>query len=313
MPPELLGEMSIHHRLMDNGSMRLLKLLLIGAMMLVASELCGQTTFEVASVKQGVPFPGRPDLYIMRGGGIETGDPGQFTATRIPLLNLILWAYGRIPSQVASSRSLEMDRYNIVAKVLPGTTAAQVRVMMQNLLAERIGLVVHHEVQRGPIYELVVAKSGLKMKSAEPVPSGADDSSSAGLPAGVSLGKDDSLQLAPGRHNWILERIDASTMRIAARVLDLPDLIRIMERQVGRTVIDKTGLSGKYDLDFTFTRAAGPAADPDVGLAATGAASDPSSDFFSAMQSQLGLKLVPRKGPVDVLVVDKWNKVPAGN
>jgi len=299
--------------------MRALKPLFIGAVMLVASELCGQTTFEVASVKQGAPLSGRPDLYIMKGGGIETNDPGQFTATAAPLLSLILRAYELIPSQVASSRSLETDRYDIVAKVPPGVTVAQVSVMLRNLLVERIGLVIHHERRQGPIYEMVVAKGGLKMKQAEPASAGSGTGDSpfapgGGLPAGISMDKDDTLRLASGRPIRVLYAIDASTMRMTARMQGVPDLIRIVERQAGRTVRDKTGLSGKYDFDFTFTRAAGPAADSDVSpTGPVGTASDPGGDFFAAIQSQLGLKLVPKKGPVDVLVVDKWNKVPAGN
>ena len=299
--------------------MRALKSLIIGPVMLACSALYGQTTFEVASVKQGAPLPGLSDLYIMKGGGLGSFDPGEFTATAAPLLNLILRAYGLVPSQVASSRPLETDRYNIVAKVPPGTTVAQVNVMLRNLLVERIGLVVHHETRRGPVYEMVVAKGGLKMKQAELAPAGSvtGDSPSAtgsGLPAGISLGKDGTFQLVPGHPNWTLDAIDASTMRMTARMQGVPELIRIMERQTGRTVRDKTGLSGKYDFDFTFTREAGPAADWDVSPAGhPGAASDPGGDFFAAIQSQLGLKLVPKKGPVDVLVVERWNKVPTGN
>jgi uncharacterized protein (TIGR03435 family) len=287
--------------------------------MLACSVLYGQTTFEVASMKQGAPLPGRPDLYIMKGGGIETNDPGQFMATAVPLLSLILRAYELVPSQVASSRALATDRYDIVARVPPGATVAQVSVMLRNLLVERIGLVVHHETRRGPVYEMVVAKGGLKMKPAEPAPAGSvtGDSPSApasGLPAGISVGKDDTLQLAPGRPIRVLYAIDASTMRMTARMQGVPELIRIMERQTGRTVRDKTGLSGKYDFDFTFTREAGPAADSDVSPAGPATtASDPGGDFFTAIKSQLGLKLLSKKGPVDVLVVERWNKLPTGN
>jgi uncharacterized protein (TIGR03435 family) len=299
--------------------MRVVKALFIGAVMLIAPQLSGQTAFEAASVKQGSPFPGRPNFYIMQGGGLGTTDPGQFIATGVPLLYLVLRAYELNSFQVASSRSLETDRYDIVAKVPPGVTTAQVSVMLRNLLVERIGLVVHRETRQGPVYEMVVAKGGLKMKQAEPAPAGSatGDSPSApgsGHPAGISMGKDDRFQLPPGRPICILYAIDASTMRITARVQGVPELIRIMERQAGRTVRDKTGLSGKYDFDFAFTREAGPAADWDVSRSVSaGTASEPGGDFFAAIQSQLGLRLVPKEGPVDLLIADKWNKVPAGN
>jgi uncharacterized protein (TIGR03435 family) len=282
------------------------------------SLLWGQAAFEVASVKQASAGWTSP-FYIMKGGGIETNDPGQFTATAVPLLRLILRAYERIPSQVASSRSLEADRYDIVAKVPHGATNAQVNVMLRNLLVERIGLVVHLTTRPGPLYEMVVARSGLKMKQAEPAPSGsaAGDSPDArrdGLPPGVSIGKDDTVELAPGRSNWTIYAIDESTMRITARMQSLPQLIRLMERETGRTVRDKTGLTGKYDFDFTFARATGPPPGPDVSPTEPAVtASDPVGDFLAAVASHLGLRLVPKKGPVEVLVVDKWNKVPVGN
>src|ERR1035438_7780651 len=152
--------------------------------MLACSVLCGQTTFEVASVKPGAPLPGRANFYIMTGGGLGTNDPGHFTATAVPLLSLILRAYELVPSQVASSQSLETDRYDIVGKVPQGATVAQVSVMLRNLLVERIGLVIHYERRQGPVYEMVVAKGGLKMKPAEPAPSGSVAGDSPSAPAG---------------------------------------------------------------------------------------------------------------------------------
>jgi hypothetical protein len=105
-------------------SMRRLKALIIGAAMIVMPQLSGQVRFEAASVKRGSPFAGRPDFYIMTGGP-GTADPGRFTATGVPLLSLILRAYGLNPFQVASAQSLESDRYNIVAKVPSNTSPAE--------------------------------------------------------------------------------------------------------------------------------------------------------------------------------------------
>ena len=174
-------------------------------------------------------------------------------------------------------------------------------------------------MRQGPVYEMVIAKGGLKMQPAEPAPavSGTGDAPSAtasGLPPGISLGKDDTAVLAPGFPNWIIEAVDATTTRLAARMQGVPELIRIMERESGRTVRDKTGLSGKYDFDFTFTHPAGLATPWDLSPAhPADTASDPGADFFAAIQSRLGLKLVPKKGPVEMLVVDRWNKLPTGN
>jgi len=296
--------------------MRGLKSLITGSMLLASSTLYGQTTFEVASVKQSAPLPGSHG-FVMKGGGIGNIDPGQFIATAAPLLNLILRAYGLVPSQVSSARPLDADRYDITAKVRRGATVAQVNVMLQNLLAERIGLVLHHETRLGPVYEMVVAKGGLKMKPAELAPGDAVAGGSLAepdirLPAGISTAKDGTFQLAPGYPNRILDMIDDySTMRLTARMQGAPELISVMERLTGRTVLDRTGLTGKYDFELTYDRATAPTAASEP--LPDGAANVSGSDFFTAIQSQLGLKLVPKKGPVDVLVVDRWNKAPTGN
>jgi uncharacterized protein (TIGR03435 family) len=264
--------------------------------------LSGQT-FEAASVKVGVPFPGRPELYILQGGGTGTATPGEFQAKGAPLLNLILRAYSLKSFQVASSPALQSDRYDIVARVPAGATAAQVSVMLQHLLVERIGLAVHHETRPGPVYEMVVAKDGLKMKRAEGAAGDSASITENGMAPGLSLNPDDTLRLAPGYPNTVLESIDASTMRIAGRMQSMAGVMRVLERPTGRTILDKTGLGGLFDFDFLYTR---PAAVSDT-------ASDPAEDFFAALQAHLGLKLVAKTGPMDVLVVDRWNKTPVEN
>jgi uncharacterized protein (TIGR03435 family) len=86
-----------------------------------------------------------------------------------------------------------------------------------------------------------------------------------------------------------------------------------MEGRAGRPIRDKTGLTGKYDFDFIYLRAPQSPNDSDLPPAAVSTASDPGEDFLSAVQSHLGLRLVPKEGLVDLLIVDRWNKIPAGS
>jgi uncharacterized protein (TIGR03435 family) len=228
-------------------------------------------------------------------------------------MQLILRAYTVKPFQVVSSRSLETDRYDIVAKVPFGATVQQVNVMLRNLLEERIGLVVHYEARGGPVYEMVIGKRGLKMNPAAPATPSATPPSEATVPTnlapGMFIGNDDKYELAPGYPNIIVDAVDASTTRVTARMQGVPELIRMIERQTGRTVRDRTGLKGRYDFTFTFTHRAQGASSLST-PPPSDAASDPSSDFLAALESELGLKLVSKRGPVDILVVDSWSKVP---
>lgn len=270
--------------------------------------LSGQS-FEVASVKTAAPLD-RP-IFIMKGGPGST-DPGQFTCFAVPLHNLVLRAFGIRPYQLSSARSLETDKYDIVAKVPAGASEERFRIMLQNLLAERIGLKFHHETKDLPAFDMVIAKGGVKLKPAE-VPATSDRPSA--IPDGgrrggesLSVDKDGKPQLSPGRATRAILPLDEHTTRISARMQDVEGLLGMMRNQSGYPVTDKTGLTGKYDFNLDFARDPGPAGDPGAVTAP-----DPVPNFFMAIQQQLGLKLEPKKEPADVLVIDSWSKVPVGN
>ena len=132
--------------------------------------------------------------------------------------------------------------------------------MLQQLLADRFQLHVHTETKEGPIYKLVIAKSGFKLKNAP-------DSE---RPRGSSWGRD---------------RIQVLNGPIGSLAFSLSDIL-------GRTVMDKTGLAGRYEIDLKWT--------PDE-LQGT---PDAGPTMFTALQEQLGLKLESAKGPVETFVVD---------
>jgi uncharacterized protein (TIGR03435 family) len=219
--------------------------------------------------------------------------------------------------------------YTITATMPAGTTKRQFEEMLQNLLAERFHMIAHEEIRNFPGYDLVVAKGGSKLKQSTPVAQNAD------APAGPrTFGEHKLLNLPPGPgktgtsgRGFQWEKYQQQPMeRLAA---DLGPMIRRARGDDYGTVTprvrDATGLTGLYDFTLGFaclsckgaaammTRLTGApanggeppsAADPDSGL----------PDLFSALEKQLGLRLVKAKEvPLDVVVIDRIDKVPTEN
>lgn len=140
-------------------------LAVLPAAAVLAQAAADKLTFEVASVKPAAPpTPGR--MQIMMRGGPGTSDPGQATFSNVTQRMLLAKAYGVQDYQISGPGWLDSERYEIVAKVPKGTTEEQFKVMLQNLLADRFKLTLHHETKDLPRYELVVAKNGPKLKEA---------------------------------------------------------------------------------------------------------------------------------------------------
>ncbi len=135
--------------------------------LLVAAPLraqpAAQPRFDVASIKVGGEYD--PQIYDRQHGGPGTSDPGRISITQMPLHLLVLMAYG-MPSrdQIAGPEWMsEADRYFTIDATMPtDTTKEQMQLMLQNLLAERFHLVLHHETRSFPGYELTLAPGGPK-------------------------------------------------------------------------------------------------------------------------------------------------------
>jgi uncharacterized protein (TIGR03435 family) len=139
-----------------------------------AGLACGQS-FEVASVKPSPPpGPNRGMARQVRGGPGST-DPGAITFTGIDLLSLVTMAYGIDAYQLVGPDWLSTTRFDIAAKLPPGTTIEQYRLMLQNLLAERFKLAVHRDKKEGREFELILAKNGAKLKESAAGPTSTDD------------------------------------------------------------------------------------------------------------------------------------------
>ena len=235
--------------------------------------------FEVATVKLSAPAqPGVP--YPITLGGVNHG---TVTLRNTTLSECIQYAY-RIATDAQivgpdwiKSRDI---RFDIVGKAPPDTPQDTLRVMAQNLLADRLKLALHHEERQLPSLALVVAKNGPKLPPAKP---------DADVPNQL-----------PGR---LFHPHMAMQM--------LATLLSRFERQ---TVIDMTGLSGAFSVDLQWTPDTMRSRVIQDGAAPSSAAVDLSGpSLYTALQEQLGLRLESRKGPVDVLVVDHAEKIPLDN
>ncbi|MBZ5675824.1 MAG: TIGR03435 family protein [Acidobacteriia bacterium] len=288
----------------------------------VFGQTADNLTFEVASVKR-TPPP-EPNARVFFGpprGGPGTPDPGQITWSNAALRNILMTAYDVQTYQVTAPDWMNTERYDIVAKIPEGATKAQVNVMWQNLLKERFGMVLHHESKDFQVDELTVAKGGSKLKETELPPDAQSFTPSGGPP---KLDKNGFPEMN-GSGAIVMISLNAASTSPNARMVGkgLPSA-EIASRLAGllrRPVIDKTGLTGKYDftLEYTPDMSGIPLPPPPPGLAGpvssgpAGVASDPPTSIPSAVEKQLGLKLTSTKGKLDVIVVDRAEKVPTEN
>jgi uncharacterized protein (TIGR03435 family) len=256
-------------------------------------------------------------------GGPGTNSPGRFSCAGVNLKPLLLRAYDLMSYQLEGPPSIDSDRFDIDAKIPPGTTKEQFNLMLQNLLVERFGLAVHRETRELPIYELVVAKGGLKMKEAEKAPAGAQtppEPSADGGPPNLHMtrNKDRLPEFPPGVPGMLALPVSGGAW-VTARMQTIANLLQMLQSQIGRPVVDKTGVTGIYDFNLRFAPesagagGAGSAASAEPPSVALSAASDPAPSLFTAFESQLGLKLEPKKGPVEMLVVNHVNRTPTEN
>jgi uncharacterized protein (TIGR03435 family) len=273
-------------------------------------------------------------------GGPGTPDPERWTFTNMSLQDLIRTAYDVKPYQVSGPAWLESARFDVTAKVPAGATAQQSRLMLQNLLSERFKLVLHHSAKDAPIYALVVAKNGPKLKESvddDPNPAVEPNATPPGgpeRPERLTIGKDGMPQLPPGagrgggRGGAVMMMAPGGRMRMIANKSTLAKFADTLSMQLDRPVVDMTGLQGSYDITLDFApdpaimqaRMAAMGMPPPPGGGPDGAgpgagAQDPggAATIFSALPDQLGLRLEARKGPVDLLVIDSALKTPTGN
>jgi uncharacterized protein (TIGR03435 family) len=212
-------------------------------------------------------------------------------------------AYDVKAYQISGPSWMATERYNVIAKVPEGSTKEQVNVMWQNLLAERFGVVLHHESKEFQVEELVVAKGGHKLKE-----STEDDPGAEGPP---KLDKKGDLS-GPGLVTMITMGPNGPSAHTVAKAQPLSKLTTMLGNQMNRPVLDKTGLTRKYDFNIEFTPNLPPGQlGPGTAVAAqVDNTTEPGPNLADAVQRQLGLRLVASKAKLDVVVIDKAEKVP---
>jgi len=280
-------------------------------------------SFEVASVKPAAP----PNMNGGRGGRGGRGSPGQVMFTNSSMSQLLIYAYAVKRYQISGPDSLDTDRYDIVAKLPEGAKREDSPAMLQTLLKERFGLAVHRETKELPVYSLVVAKNGPKMKEAEELPvakDGADATPPMLPPPGERKMGPDGFPIMPGggRGGSMQMQMMPGRMRMKVTQQTMPQLADMLTNQLDRRVTDQTGLTKSYDFILEFAPESGGGRNP-FGIAMpmappaadAGATPDPDAapGILAAVQAQLGLKLEPKKGPVELLVVDHVEKTPTEN
>jgi uncharacterized protein (TIGR03435 family) len=232
--------------------------------------------FEVSTIK--LNKSGSPSSHSdLRGG--------NFNATNVSLKNVLQYqAYGIPGSRIfGGPKWLDSERFDIEAKAESVAAARlrtlardqrriQTRAMFQQLLAERFKLAVHWETRELPVYALVIGRKGPKLNHAK------ETDGSSGTSSGDGQFKGTAVTLA--------EFADALTQELSG--------------ELGRVVIDKTGIPGRFDVALQWM----PGNEAPLPNDNAGGSADSRPSIFTAIQEQLGLKLESSKGPVQVLVID---------
>jgi bla regulator protein blaR1 len=250
--------------------------------------------FEVASIK---PAPSGDGIHRM----MLTPDGSSMQG--IPVQMLLHLAFGVEDDRILGAPSwTKSNRYDIEAKVAPEDAPRldklkqeDRRAMLLPLLAERFNLKYHHETRELPMYALVVAKGGprLTISKTEPPPDPNFPARTEGQSKGGGIDTRGRMMMAPGR--------------IESQDTTIEMLTHALAPQVGHSVVDKTGLTGRYDYTLEWTPDNAPPPMPGGnGAPARGDAGNDTAgvSLITAIQEQLGLKLESEKGKVDVIVID---------
>lgn len=272
-------------------------------LLLAVCALSAQQTFDVASIK---PNADNDDRVMI---GLQPG--GRFNASGVTLKHLISHAYN-IPDHLISGGPGWMDsaRFDINAKaegVSERMSPDELRSRLKALLEERFGLKARIETKNLPVYALVVGKNGHKLTKSAPMPEveapGATPTSRPLPPQGVRPAGPGGM----GRGAMI--RIGRGTL--SAAQMPMAILARSLSQMLSKTVLDKTGLDGAYEVKLEWAPEPGQRDGPFGGPPppdAVAASDTGGPTIFTALQEQLGLKLESTTGPVETLVVDKVEK-----
>ena len=276
--------------------------LAIGGSLLMTCGLCAQTTarpqFDVASVK-----PAAPNSTFQ---GIKFS-PGMIEVRDWSMKELIAYAWRVRSFQVLGGPPwLDSAHYDIAAKPETGSKRGEVNLMVQSLLEDRFQLTLHRETKELPIYALVMAR-----KDHKPGPQLLETKE------GSCVQRDETVHPAPPEPGQqppkYCGQTNVGSRHVRAVSIPIGTLAGILSTLLGRRVLDETGLTGTFDVILEWT----PDDTRAVQLASGGLppagkkAGDAGASFpplLAALDEQLGLRLDSRKGPTEILVIDRVEK-----
>ena len=258
--------------------------LVVGALATPAAQsaqtAASRPSFDVASIRRNVSADQGASVRPLPGGGL--------TITNNTLFNIIRNAYNVQSVQIIGGPDwINRDRWDIVAKADGNPLPPQLMVMLQGLVAERFKADVRRETREIEVYALTVARADRRL-GPQLTPSSVDcDAVAAAVRAGGTP--------PPARPNGL----PTCGMRVTAGYATaggyaIADIARNLAGITGRIVVDRTELTGRFDMELKWT--------PDP-LQASGPAASDTASIFTALQEQLGLKLEPQRTPTEVFVI----------
>jgi uncharacterized protein (TIGR03435 family) len=263
--------------------------------------------------------------------------PGMISANGVPVRLLMRQAFGQLQDfqLIGGPDWISSDRFDIEAKIEGGApmTPQVLQSVIRQILEERFALKTHRETRELPIYAQMVARSdgrlgpNLKPSSTEcstmmsqrgrgPAPGGAPGPDARGGVAITRGGPPPDGRGGPGRAGGpppfdfdappVCGQRGGGFGRLRAGGTTMADFATMISGTAQRVVIDKTGLTGYYDIALTYTPTGDqlPQGAPPPGAPAPPPIDPDGPSFFTAIQEQLGLKLDNQRGPVDVVVID---------
>ncbi len=269
-------------------------LVLLCMVTLIDAQAQSLVHFDIASIKLNTT--GTKTMKFPAPAG------GRFKATNFPLKALISFAYGVLGDQIYGAPDWTIsERFDVEARAAnTSIPREQYQQMLRSLLQERFKLDAHREIRDLPAYELLVIKTGSRLKAADPQacePAGAKRDQTGEKGRDVTCG---SFFTGPSS--------------LDGRSMSMMGFCNALGIVLGRPVADRTDLSGRFDIHLEF--------DPEgvnLGNGSSGLSSDVNQSdgalpsIFSALQQQLGLRLQSHKEPTEVLVVDRLERHPAEN
>jgi uncharacterized protein (TIGR03435 family) len=263
------------------------KIALLGLFVL-SSAAAQQPKFGLADVRVSTT----PRWFGQNNGGSIRD--GRYIHREASMLSLIEAAYSVTEDSVADGPGwLDTDLFDVIAKVPQGTTLAAAKVMLQSLLAERFGLVIHQDTRPMPHYVLTVGKGGSKLKPAAAAEGASGNPGCRQQMAAPAPGAGGVPNLKVSCHNLTSQQIVDNLRQMAGSQFNT---------YLPHDVTDSTKLEGAWDFDLEFTM-----------IGALGTKGPDGISLFDAVSKQLGLSLELKDVPVEVLVVESVDRKPTAN